>query len=236
MSETPTLLFDRWHPVTHDFGLIEAPVAAVHAALTGWHAGIGIDYSARALTTLQAAFAGLPPLSAEKRRTLLLPTAAGWTAFLQSGIDGSDPEPPMQVLAQRMAVRSMRVCATPPSARWSACIWGVYAPPSLGGDAHGLRRSIAAANDGGRWVFHSEGELFDFEDPDTYRAPKKKERLDKDLLARYLANFGLAPFSDAFYPVTAQAPAVLLERKSRWEPGPPEFTLEQVVAGAPWAR
>src|SRR5204863_7464290 len=119
---------------------------------------------------------------------------------------------------------------------WSANIWEVYAPASLGGTLPlGYRRSIAAANDGGRWVFEESGEAFEFERTELYNARRKKERFTRELLEEYLNEFGIRPFDDSFFVVDNGHEAVLLERTQ-----PvftlPEYTLEEVVCGAPWQR
>ena len=102
----------------------------------------------------------------------------------------------------------MRVCATRPGARYPAVVWEVYAPETLEGEPSlGYRRSIAAMNDGGRWVFHEAGKRFPFE--------------------------RVGQFSDEFLRVDAYSPAVRLQQITKvWHT--PEFTLEQVVAGVPW--
>jgi hypothetical protein len=232
------MIFDDWYPVTRDMGLIQAPVEAVVAGLSSWHASIGITYRERAVTDWwEAALSALPPLSAEKRRRLFVATESGWTACFQSGIDGSDPFPAMSFLAEKLGVLAMRVCSSPVGAQWPANVWEVYAPPALGGvpPLH-YRRSVCAMNDGGRWVFEQSGEPFDFEDRSRYSATRKRDRFDRDLLTQYLEHFGLRPFSDSFYLVSPESPAVILEAKQRWEAAVPEFTLAEVKAGKPWAR
>jgi hypothetical protein len=232
---------ERWHPVTRDMGLIQLPVATVVSALTAWHEAIGIHYRHEEITTsLGDSLARLAPLSAEKRRRLFVSTASGWTACFQSGIDGSDPFPAMSYLAQQRGVVAMRVCCAPPGARWPAVIWETYAPQALGGDPLSIRRSIAAANDGGRWVFSESGAPFPFEDVSRYRLPKKRDRFSRDQLGVYLREFGLEPWSDDFYQVRTSDPAILLERqrprRGQTPQSSPEFSLEQVLAGAPWQR
>ncbi len=230
----------RWHPVTSDMGLIEAPAAVVASEFAAWHSELGIHHRREEITSsLGASFARLEPLSAVKDRRLFVNTRSGWTAFFQNGIAGSDPFPPMSFLARRMGVRAMRVCRAPDGARWPAVMWEVYAPPELGGDpVLGFRRSIAAANDGGRWVFEETGERFDFEEADRYGLPKKRDRFTPELLERYLAQFRLAPWSDDFYDIRPDSPAVLLDRSdplsARSGGGVKTYTLEQVLIGAPW--
>jgi hypothetical protein len=231
-------LIERWHPVTSDLGLINASVPSCVDSLQSWHESIGIRYTSQAVSSSFGDALGLlPPLSAESRRKLFMPTLAGWTAFFQSGIQGSDPFPIMSMLAMRLGVLAMRVCVTPRNATWPAVIWEVYAPPELGGDPTlGYRRSIGASNDGGRWVFDQSGAPYSFERLEYYTRPRKRDRFPPELLEEYLAHFDLKPFEDAFYRPSAVAPAVVLERTSRWDSIPPEFTLDQVVAGEPWLR
>jgi hypothetical protein len=228
---------ERWSPVTSDMGLIQAPPLAVATQLTDWHRSIGIDYRRAQACSLSEALGLLPPLSAEKRRTLLVPTTAGWTAYFQSGINGSDPFPAMSHLSRRMGAMAMRVCATAPGALWPAVVWEVYAPPELGGRPPlGYRRSVAAMNDGGRWVFEQSGEPFPFEETEKYARPRKRDRFTREMLQAYLQAFGLTPWSDDFYRVSDETPAILLESLKRWASPPPEYALDEVRGRAPWAR
>lgn len=167
-----------------------------------------------------------------------MPTSAGWTALFQSGIAGSDPFLVTNRLATTLLrVLGMRVCVSPPGAKWPAVVWEVYAPPELGDDSPlGYRRYLAAMNDGGRWVFEQTGEPHSFEQTARYRLPRVRERFTRDMLEAYLQQFGLAPQSDAFYPVGVAQPAIVLERPATGGVCLPEFTLEEVVAGLPWRK
>jgi len=232
------MLIDSWHPVTSDLGLIHASVERTVAELIAWHELLDIRYSRRDVgSSFKGALESLPPLSAEMRRRVFVPTACGWTTCFQSGIQGSDPGPAMSVLAQRLGVLSMRVCSTPLGAAWPATVWEVYAPEHLGGTAPLYRRrTVFASNDGGRWVFGQSGEPYPFEDRESYARSRKRDRFTREQLAAYLEHFGLRPFSDDFYVVAPDRPAVLLERLSRSARPPREFALEEVIAGLPWRR
>jgi hypothetical protein len=210
----PATVLEHWHPVTHDLGLIRAALPDVVRELAAWQSSIAIARTLRTLTTsFAAALEALAPLSQDKRRTLLVQTTSDWTAYFQNGIAGSDPFPVMSLLAERMQVLSMRVRSTPPDAAFPATIWEVYAPPSQGGAPRlHYRRSLHAANDGGRWTFGQTGEPFAFEDLAAYERPRKRDRFTCEMLQGYLAHFGVEPFGDAFYVVSPESPAVLLER------------------------
>jgi hypothetical protein len=238
MQQT-NMLFEHWHPVTRDLGLVNAPVDACVESFTSWQSSIGLQYTIKTAVSFSETLGLLPPLSAEKRRLAFVPTAApGWTALFQSGISGSDPFPATSMLASNLLrTLGMRVCVTPPAGNWPAVLWEVYAPKELGGDSTlGYRRAISAMNDGGRWVFNQSGEPYPFEEVAKYTLPRKRDRFTREMLIDYLAQFGLAPLSDAFYSVSGDRRAVVLERTSRWNNPPPEFTLEQVVAGVPWRQ
>ena len=230
-------LIETWHPVTSDMGLIDAFPTDVVSELLEWHNSIDIHYERSSIdTSLSEAFQALLPLSHSQQRRLFVSTKSDWTACFQNGTQGSDPFPAMSTLAVKMGVLSMRVCSTPPKAVWPATMWEVYAPESLGGKPPlCYRRSIAAANDGGRWVFEEGGEPFDFERPEFYQRRLKRERFPRELLAEYLEHFELQPFDDEFYRVGTASPAILLQQtKPVFKL--PEYTLEQVVAGDPWKR
>lgn len=228
-------LLAKWRPVTSDFGLIRAPLDRVLAELQMWHASIGIEYSRTDITSsLENTFESLLPLAHSKMRRLFVSTRSDWVACFQNGIRGSDPAPAMSYLAKRMQVLAMRVCCTD-SAKYPSVIWTVYAPESLGGTPFGLRRSIAASNDGGRWVFHESGERFPFEQVARYAESRKRDRFTREMIRDYAKEFGIELFADEFMRVDSAFPAVRLQQTTKvWQT--PEFTLEQVVAGVPWQR
>jgi hypothetical protein len=232
----PSVL-EKWHPVTRDFGLINASIEQVLSQYLNWNHSLGLEHDRTEIrTTLEDAFESLLPLANSKMRKLFVPTRSNWIAFFQNGIQGSDPSPPMAVLAERMKVLSMRVCCTPDNAKYPATIWEIYAPESLGGSSPlNSRRSIAAMDDGGRWIFEESGERFPFEQVERYAERRKRDRFTREMLREYLSNFGLNPFSDDFFNISDQSPAVRLQRTTKvWHT--PEFTLEEVVAGVPWQR
>jgi hypothetical protein len=230
------MVIEEWPPVTQDFGIIRAPVELVVERLEAWHAGVGTRYRTQSCAdTLQACFEALLPLTHAKTRRLFVATRAGWTACFQNGIDGSDPFPAMSYLARTLGVEAMRVCRTPPGARWPATIWEVYVPEHQGGVAPlGYRRALAASNDGGRWCFTNSGPLFPFEEPARYGARRVRDRFTGEMLAEYLAvGFDLRPFDDADYLISFERPGIVLHQTTNVH-RLPEYTLAEVRAGRPW--
>jgi hypothetical protein len=232
------MVIDEWTPVTQDFGVIQAPVDLVAERLQAWHAGAGTRYRIQRCTdSLAACFQALLPLTHAKTRRLFVATRAGWTACFQNGIDGSDPFPAMSYLARELGVDAMRICRTPPGARWPAAIWEVYAPEHRGGvPPLGYRRALAAANDGGRWSFTNSGPPFPFEEPTRYGARRVRDRFTAAMLAEYLeAGYDLRPFDDADYVVSPERPGIVLHQTTNVH-RLPEYTLAEVRAGRPWQR
>lgn len=230
-------LVEKWHPVTSDFGLIRAPLQRVVSEYENWRGSDGTTHvRAETASSLADALESLLPLAMSKMRRLFVPTRSDWVAFFQNGIQGSDPFPAMSYLATQMGVLAMRVCCTPESAKYPATIWEVYAPESLGGcPPLGYRRSIAAANDGGRWVFSESGERYPFEHIERYTERRKQDRFSPEMLRNYLRHFGIELFTDEFLHLDAGSPAVRLQQITNVQ-HTPEYTLEQVVAGVPWQR
>ena len=163
-------------------------------------------------------------------------THSDWVGCFQNGIQGSDPFPAMSYLARQMGVLAMRVCSSPDGAMYPATIWEVYAPESLGGHPPlGYRRSIVCMNDGDHWVFEESGDRFSFEQVHRYSEKRKKDRFTRDMLHEYLRDFGIEPFSDAFFRVEAGAPAVRLQQITKtWHT--PEYSLAEVVGGQAWKK
>ena len=230
-------LLEKWHPVTRDFGLIQAPMPQLLSEFEDWQRSFGVEYlRTEIFTSLADAFESLLPLSNSKTRRLFVATRSDWVVCFQNGIQGSDPFPAMSYLAQRMEVLAMRVCCTPDDAKYPAVLWEVYAPEVRGGRPPlGYRRSIAALDDGGRWVFEESGERFPFEEVERYTSRRKRDRFTPEMLARYLHHFGIELFTDAFLCIDATTSAVRLQRVTKISSSP-EFTLDQVTAGLPWRR
>jgi hypothetical protein len=228
-------VFEKWYPVTSDFGLIDAPVEAVCEMYKSWWTDIGKDVSVQTCSgPLDEQFSALLPLSVGKNRTLIVPTISNWTAFFRNGISGSDPASAMPVLAKQLDARTMRVCIKRKPQVYPAVIWEVYDPKSSRGQRALTRRSIAAANDGGRWVFETSGQPYAFEATERYSLPRYRDRFDEKLLAEYLAHFGVPPIEDALFGTNPLLESRLVSFPN-WDHAK-SFTLEEVVAGVPWAR
>jgi hypothetical protein len=229
----PTL-FERWQPITSDFGFIRAPIEDVVAEVLKWTRSNGIQYVRSEITSsFEDALQSLLPLSYMMPRELFVQAKSGWVAFFRNGLKGADPFGPMSYLAKLLHVESMRVCSTAKDVMYPATIWELYGPEDTA--FLNYRRAITAANDGGRWVFLEAGDRFPFERVEAYTLKRKRDRFTRDMLIDYLRHFQVDAFSEDFYLVSAQSPAIKLQQCTNLVQCP-EYSLEEVATGVPWRR
>lgn len=206
----------QWWPVTYDFGAIESDLDTILPIRAKMYEDADLELETRWLSgSLDECFATLEPLSPAPYKELFLATRFGWTVFFSNGVRGSDPFLPMLQLSRAIGVTALRACATPASARYQAVILEVYNAPHAGGTKFGRRRTIAAANDGGRWVFEQSGAPFAFEDTARYDARKKRDRFTCDMLFSYLESLGVPRPSDDVLQSDGHCRGLLLSRTIR---------------------
>lgn len=226
-------IFEKWFPVTHDFGLIEAPVDDVSRMFQSWWEDSDRRTTVETVSgSLDEQFHALLPLCVNLNRSLVLPTTSNWTAFFRNGIMGSGPSSTMPVLTKQLGVRSMRLCRTSKLQKYAAVIWEVYEPNDLPGQRVHASRSIAAANDGGSWVFETSGEPYPFERTERYSLPRKRDRFTRELLAEYASHLGVPAIGDSLFDFDSplEGRLISLAKLDRFE----SYTLEEVVARVPW--
>ena len=238
------LLDDRLAPITSDIGFIEAPAAeAVEAFLAKEdpiHAPYGRSFTRTAVAgTLEEVLQRLLPLTSVHRlRHLFIPTASRWTAYTDNGHHGTDVFSAVSSLALALGCRGLRVLAAPDTiegefrearGRYGGLALEVYGPrpnPILN-----YERVVSLINDGGRWSFDASGTPFPFEEVERYAERRKRDRFTFEMLERYLAELGLAPFREEFYLPESGGPAWLVERHGPRPPGLRELTLAEARGG-----
>ena len=220
---------DHWWPVTYDYGLIRSDLADVVQARLKMHLDASLELTETPLEApLEDCLSLLSPLSPAPNKELYLQTSFGWTAYLANGCRGSCASLPMKQLAGALSTMAIRACAAHHTALYPGHILEVFDTPHAGANAHGYRRSIAAANDGGRWVFEQSGIPFDFEDTARYAARLKRNRFTREMLATYLVGLGAQPLSDQTLQYDGASRAILLERTA--PKALPQYTLDQAKA------
>lgn len=208
-------VLDHWWPVTQDFGLIRSNLDRVASARKEMYADAGLSiYSEPVKAPLQDCLSRLEPLSPAPHMELYLATTFGWTAYFANGCRGSDPFLPMKQLSDAVGTMALRACTSPETALYRAVILEVYDTHKAGADEWGYRRSIAAANDGGKWVFEQSGEPFSFEETQKYTKKRKRDRFTKRMLDAYLTGLGAQPLSDCVLQSAGTSRGILVRRPS----------------------
>jgi hypothetical protein len=64
-------------------------------------------------------------------------------------------------------------------------------------------RAVVAMNDGGSWLFSTDGTPQPFEEPESYKARRIADRFTDDMLERYCKALGIRLFDESFYGMKA---------------------------------
>ncbi|KFE62361.1 hypothetical protein DB31_4071 [Hyalangium minutum] len=230
------LLEDRWAPVTSEMGFLAAGAEQAAQAFATWQRGLATShgFTIEVLSVsgpLEQALSHLLPLSGgETQRRLFIPTRSAWTAYVTNQWTGTDAASPMRVMARQLSIRCLRVVAVPHTlrgdqGRYGAVMLSVYGPEQPGKISNTVR-ALAAANDGGRWVFEQSGEPFPFEQVEQYQARRVRDRFSFEMLKDYLRHLGLSPFEEDFY-LPPGSCAWLVQKTGPFAPGYKEYTLEE---------
>ncbi len=236
---TSQLYDDRFAPITSEIEFLECDAKAAADAFQEWQCPIqsarGVRLNSReVLGDFPARIANLLPLTShEARRILFIPTGSKWTAYLDNGWQGTDISA-VSYLSRKMGCRAVRAVSVPHTmrktptgelGRYGVTIFELYSAETNGSSPLNIRRSISAANDGGRWRFDSNGEPLDFERPEWYKARQIRDRFTPVMLDDYLRHFGIQFFSPDFYNVAQ--PAFLISKEGPTAPGLKEYSLQE---------
>lgn len=135
------------------------------------------------------AFAALKPMVPRSRYAWI--PIGDWTVLLSNGPLGTDVGLLPMHAVRAFGGRAIRAVSVDDSELHPARILEVYDEHST--DPLNMERSIAAANDGGRWVFETSGTPYPFEDQTAYTRRLKRDRFTTDMLYDYLRALGV-PF------------------------------------------
>jgi len=236
------LLDDRLAPITKEIGFLEAECAVAVRTFTDWLEALqrdrGVSLTTRAVSgCLDEVLQTLLPLtSLDRRRFLFVPTASPWVAYFDNSYRGTDATGVMAYLARLIGCRGLRIVAVPntirgtgmaQTGRYGAVMLELYGPHDT--DWLNYVRTIAAANDGGRWVFQQSGTPFPFEDIERYNARRVKDRFTFEMLQQYAQELGLAPFDESFYLPPSDNTAMLVEKQGPTVQNLREYTLADVA-------
>ncbi|HEY8878651.1 MAG TPA: hypothetical protein VIN03_13875 [Roseateles sp.] len=204
--------FERWWPTTQSLDLVHGTLPEVAKAVESEVARFVRDEALTAAwfryADLDAAFSAATEFANVPTHYLLLPTHSDWTvlwtnSFLCDGYDSL-----CHCLTVNHGITSIHwnahdsVTTTQPGA--------TFTHRSLV-DATLVERSVYVAQNDGKWLFGQTGSPLPEEDSGCYQAPRKRDRLNEQLLAKLLERLGARPWTESFYALREQ-PCFVLKR------------------------
>ena len=201
-----TLLDDHYAPITRSIGFVRAEIDDVEVAVVKWKAQLGLSIRSEPIVGLESGLRTLPPLVAGIRpRMLLISHTSEWTAYFDCLLTGTDAVSAVAYLARTLGVPGVAVTAVPDTAGLKDYRHGQFGGVSFelfgpeGSSALNSIRSIAAINNGGRWVFVTGGTEQPFETRTRYLARKIRNRFTSDMAEDYCRALGIQVFDPSAY-------------------------------------
>jgi len=229
-----TLLNDAYAPVTYQAGFLESSFASTLDALLKWQSEIGAEFDRQPrheefVGSLESALARLEPLTTPPTKVLLMETRSNWTVFFDNGLRVSDPESAVGHLCAVKPCRGIVVHCSPDRSevtdRDALRIYGIVSFRMFATHQTAWlnqERAVVAMNDGGSWLFSTEGAEQGFEEPERYAARRIRDRLTDEMLERYCGALGIRLFDESFYGTKA----AIITTVQRLAPGSPMMSLE----------
>ncbi len=120
-------------------------------------------------------------------------TESPWALFIEDGACGTDAHC-LRVLSEKMQTEAIRAVLSPGGdvTPWPAVMFEHYR-------CGAVTRSIAAANDGGRWVWYASGTPLTVENVTNYDKRVIRTRFTPNGLLEVLSFFGIVPNAPGFY-------------------------------------
>lgn len=201
------LLDGRFAPLTLSWGFLRRPLRDVEEQLIRWRASHNRQLEALHLEgVLETALSALEPLTVPRTRELLVSTESEWTAYFDNGANGGDPVAAVAPLSRFLSCEGLAVSCRPHTMRggdreerglYGAVQFQLFAPENC--EFLNYQRTIAATNDGGKWVFVARGEVQPFERLDRYHAKRIVDRFTAETLEEYCRALGIDLFRESFY-------------------------------------
>lgn len=203
-DETPALLGrSLYMPTTFSVGFLECKPDVFVDAYVNWRSRHGYNPRVRQVDSIESGIRTLDPLSTPPDRFLIAGTLSRWSAYLDNGVNGSDPFSPIGHLAQVIQCQGVLLTCSPhiviggKVTSYYAVKFEIYGPQKT--EWLNLVRGICVYNDGGPWKFYEKGKQMEFEDPSQYDKFNLMERFTPETMNTYCNSLGIYPFKPEFY-------------------------------------
>jgi len=193
------MLNNQFAPTTFCLGLLEAPLEAVVETDWEWRNKTPIYSFRRLYGELAEMLRQLEPLTGPLSKHMWVATTAGWTAYFDNSINGSDPWSPIGHLSGRLKCRGLLISCHPDirGRSYGQCRFDLYGQPPV--DHLNLTRSVAATHDGNRWRWDEQGTVQSFENVAAYQNKRIRDRLTPQMVRDYARSVGIDPLDEAQY-------------------------------------
>lgn len=202
-------LFDgTYAPITFSVGFIQADIEKVAAGFSHWRQTIGHSAQEKVvfLNRLERLITVFPELSTPPTLDLFVQAKAGWVAYFDNSIGGTDGLSVVSYLSEQLECTGVLATSIPSSLRgdydknsgtYGAIKFSVFgANPT---EWLNCRREISLTQDGSRWMFSTFGDELTFEDGKVYKARKATDRFSTTLLVRYCNEMDIDIENELFY-------------------------------------
>ena len=214
----------RWWPTTQSLDLVVGGVqevgAAVETEVKRFIEGERLVTSWNSYPSLDAAFRAAPEFANVPTFYLALPSRSRWTVLWNNSFlcDGYDSL--CWCLTMKHGLTTMHWSAHD---EWTTVQSGAGFTHRRWDGSKIIERTVHAAQEDRRWTFHESGEPLLEEDLSSYRAKRKRDRLNESAIVQLLDRLGAAPWSEDFYALPEQrcfvahrpeAPATVIRRRA----------------------
>lgn len=230
-----TLMSDHFAPTTSTIGFFKLPLVEVGRGLSSWRQELNGKVTRTEVSgSVREMLQRLEPLTLVIRpRELLVQTAnPAWTAYFDCSANGTDADSTLSVLTEKLRCEGVLAQSMPHTmdrrsdGNFGSVQFRMYGPERAGS---AYVRTVAATNDGGKWVFDASGAPRSFEQTDKYSERAIRNRFTSAMLEQYCAALGIEVFNEHFYRgpgLVVESPQMLSEKVRSGLRQPSEYTFE----------
>ena len=203
-----SLLGERFAPITSSIGFLEKPLDETAQGLEDWRRSLVSEVNvAHASEGFPEVLRRLAPLTSGARPRELVVAAGEWTAYFDNSLRGTDAVSAIGYLSRKLQCQGLAIRVKPHTiglpgvtrGRAGSVQFELFGPIKT--TFLNYVRTVGVTFDGGKWVFEANGTEQPFEEHDTYRARRVRDRFTSEMLGRYCEAMSLDVFNaDAYGP------------------------------------
>jgi hypothetical protein len=203
-------IIQKWWPTTQALDVVEGSVEVVAAALQEEVrrvlAGEAITTSWEAFSNLDAAFRSASEFANVPTIYLVLPTHSKWSVLWNNSFLCDGYASICHKLTKNHGLTTVHWMAHD---EWTSFQSGAGFTHRRRVGAEIVERSVTVTQEDKRWLFFAVGQPLAEEDMESYKARRKRDRLNEAKISAFLARLGATPWLEEFYAMPATKAFVL---------------------------